>query len=78
MIAVLERQTVNERIPAGLPPGTPVAHKTGEIAKIRHDAAIVYAPRPFVLAVLTRGLSDEKAADALIADIARRLYEATQ
>jgi len=78
MIAVLERQTVNERIPAGLPPGTPVAHKTGEITRIRHDAGIVYAPRPFVLVVLTRGLTDEKAADALIADIARRLYEATQ
>lgn len=78
MIAVLERQTVNERIPAGLPLGTKVAHKTGEITKIRHDAAIVYAPRPFVLVVLTRGLSDDKAADALIADIARRLYEATQ
>jgi beta-lactamase class A len=78
MIAILERQTVNERIPAGLPPGTKVAHKTGEITKIRHDAAIVYAPRPFVLVVLTRGLTDEKAADALIADIARRLYGATQ
>lgn len=78
MIAVLERQTVNERIPAGLPPATKVAHKTGEITKIRHDAAIVYAPRPFVLVVLTRGLSDDKAADALIADIARRLYDATQ
>jgi beta-lactamase class A len=78
MIAVLERQTVNERIPAGLPPGTVVAHKTGEITKIRHDAGIVYAPRPFVLVVLTRGLTDDKAADALIADIARRLYEATQ
>jgi beta-lactamase class A len=78
MIAVLERQTVNERIPAGLPPATKVAHKTGEITKIRHDAAIVYAPRPFVLVVLTRGLTDDKAADALIADIARRLYGATQ
>jgi beta-lactamase class A len=78
MIAVLERQTVNDRIPTGLPPGTPVAHKTGEITKIRHDAAIVYAPRPFVLVVLTRGLTDEKAADALIAGIARRLYEATR
>ncbi len=78
MVAVLERQTVNERIPAGLPPGIPVAHKTGEITRIRHDAAIVYAPRPFVLVVLTRGLTDEKTADALIADIARRLYRATQ
>ena len=34
MIAILERQTFNDRIPAGLPAGTAVAHKTGEITKI--------------------------------------------
>ena len=39
-----------------LPAGTPVAHKTGEITKIHHDAAIVLAPKPFVLVVLVRGL----------------------
>ena len=58
MIEVLERQTFNDRIPAGLPPGTRVAHKTGEITKIQHDAAIVFAPRPFVLVILTRGLEN--------------------
>jgi beta-lactamase class A len=47
----------NDAIPAGLPPGTPVARKTGSIAKIHHDAAIVYGPRPFVLAILVRGLT---------------------
>jgi beta-lactamase class A len=78
MIAVLERQTFNDRIPAGLPPGTRVAHKTGEITRIQHDAAIVYAPRPFVLVVLTRGLEDPTRGSALIAEITRRLYQATQ
>ena len=61
MIAILERQRFNDRIPAGLPRGTRVAHKTGEITKIQHDAAIVYAERPFVLVVLVRGLQDAKA-----------------
>jgi len=75
MAAILRRQTVNDRIPAGLPPGTPVAHKTGEITRIRHDAAIVYAPRPFVLVVLIRGLDDAKKASALAADITRAIYE---
>src|SRR5262249_50683012 len=31
MTAILKRQHFADRIPAGLPPGTPVAHKTGEI-----------------------------------------------
>lgn len=75
MIEVLERQTFNEGIPAGLPVGIRVAHKTGELTKIHHDAAIVYAPRPFVLVVLVRGLEDSKASAALIADITRDFYK---
>ena len=78
MQAILERQTFNDGIPAGLPPGTRVAHKTGEITRIQHDAAIVLAPRPFVLVVLTRGIDEPKRSAALIANIARQLYAATE
>lgn len=78
MIGILERQTFNDAIPAGLPPGTRVAHKTGEITKIQHDAAIVFAPQPFVLVILTRGLADTKESSALMAQITRLLYQATQ
>ena len=78
MLAVLERQTFNEDIPAGLPPGTRVAHKTGEITAIEHDAAIVFAPRPFVLIILTRGFSKPADAAVLMAEVTRRLYAASQ
>ncbi len=78
MIDILERQRFNESIPAGLPSGTRVAHKTGEISKIHHDAAIVFAPRPFVLVILTRGLPDIKDSSVLMADIARILYQVSQ
>jgi len=75
MIEILKRQRFNDAIPAGLPPGTPVAHKTGSITRIHHDAATVYGPRPFVLVVLTRGIEDIKASAALMARIARVLYD---
>ena len=78
MIEILERQTFKEGIPAGLPPGTRVAHKTGEITKIHHDAGIVFAPRPFVLVVLVRGIADTKESAALIADITRLLYQSAK
>jgi beta-lactamase class A len=78
MIEILERQKFNEGIPAGLPPGTRVAHKTGEITKIHHDAAIVFGPRPFVLIILVRGLADIKDSSALMAEITRQLWQATQ
>jgi len=78
MVEILKRQKFNEAIPAGLPPNAVVAHKTGEITKIHHDAAIVYAPRPFVLVILVRGIEDSKQSAALMADITRLLYPATQ
>ncbi len=74
MIEILERQKFNDGIPAGLPPGTRVAHKTGEITKIHHDAAIVFAPKPFVLVILVRGIAEEKESAALMADITRLIY----
>ncbi len=77
MRQILLHQEFNDEIPAGLPAGTPVAHKTGQITAHLHDAAIVY-PRdagPYVLVILTRGIPDEKVARTLMADISRMVYE---
>jgi len=73
---ILLHQEFSAEIPAGLPPGTPVAHKTGWITGHLHDAAIVY-PReapPYILVVLTRGIPDENTARSLIVDISRAVY----
>jgi beta-lactamase class A len=74
---ILLRQELNEEIPAGLPPGTPVAHKTGSITATLHDAAIVYPPgrRPYVLVVLTRKIPQEATARQLIVDISRMVWD---
>ena len=78
MREILERQTFNEAIPAGLPAGMVVAHKTGEITGIHHDAAIVYAPKPFVLVILVRGINDRDKSSALMASITRIIYKDSQ
>jgi beta-lactamase class A len=74
---ILLAQEFNDKIPAGLPAGIRVAHKTGEITAVSHDAAIVYPTgrKPYVLVVLTRGISDGKISAALIADISRLVYD---
>jgi beta-lactamase class A len=76
MKEILLRQEFNEEIPAGVPPGTPVAHKTGSITATLHDAAIVYPPsrKPYVLVVLTRKIPDQAMARTLIADISRLVW----
>lgn len=73
---VLLGQEFNTEIPAGLPAGTKVAHKTGQITGVLHDAAIVYPAKapPYVLVVLTSGIPDERVARAMIADISRMVY----
>jgi beta-lactamase class A len=77
MLDVLAGQAFNTEIPAGLPAGTRVAHKTGQITGVLHDAAIVYPAKgpPYVLVVLTRGIPDEHIAQGLIARISRLVYE---
>jgi beta-lactamase class A len=79
MLAILGRQEFNEGIPAGVPPDTRVAHKTGWIGEVvYHDAAIVY-PRgegggSYVLVVLTGGIKEDSVAHNLVADLSRLVY----
>jgi beta-lactamase class A len=74
MIEILKRQAFNDAIPAGVPSGTMVAHKTGNITKINHDAGIVFADRPYVLVLLVRGIQEQKDSAALMASLSRIVY----
>ncbi len=75
MLDILSAQEFNARIPAGLPPGVRVAHKTGEITRLAHDAGIVYPAHraPYVLVVLTTGLESGDSA-RLIAAISKQVW----
>ena len=55
MLEILHAQEFRNGIPARLPSAVRVAHKTGEISTIAHDAGVVYPPhrKPYVIAVLT-------------------------
>lgn len=77
MLEILLAQELNRQIPAGLPPGTRVAHKTGSITRIMHDAGIIYPEggEPYVLAILTGGIDDEDLARALAADLTRQIHD---
>jgi beta-lactamase class A len=78
MIDILLAQEFNEKIPAGLPEGVRVAHKTGWIPDyVSHDGGIVYpeSGHEYVLVVLTKGdEGHDEIADQLVADISRIVY----
>lgn len=78
MLDLLARQQINDRLPAYLPEGTVVAHKTGNLDGLMHDAGVIYAPAgPVIVVVMTEDL-DEGASTELIAQIGLLAYETHQ
>ena len=53
MLALLSQQEINDRLPAGVLPGTRVAQITGDLDSLLHDAGVIYAPSgPIVVVVI--------------------------
>ena len=77
MIDILLDQKFNEIIPAELPANVKVAHKTGSINGVQHDAGIVFLPggKKYVLVLLSKKLTNEKAAIAAMANVSKLIYE---
>ncbi len=76
MVARLARQQINDRLPAGLPEGVTIAHKTGNLPGLTHDAGIIYTPSgPRVVVAMTWDAYDADAY-AFIANVASVVYSA--
>lgn len=53
-LALLKEQTIVNRLPQGLPSGTEIAHKTGDLYGYMHDAGIVYgAKTDYVVSIMS-------------------------
>ncbi|MCO5176145.1 MAG: class A beta-lactamase-related serine hydrolase [Thermomicrobiales bacterium] len=76
MLDIMKRQKFNDRIPAGVPEKTIVAHKTGSLKGVRNDAGIVYAPSgPYTVAIFSKRLGDESAGIQTMADLSKIVWE---
>ncbi len=77
MIHILKDQQFNEIIPYHLPKEVIVAHKTGSITGVHHDAGIVYLPngRSYVLVLLSKNLKDFDKGTQQLADISKTIYD---
>lgn len=75
-VGILRRQQYREKIPLMLPPDLSVGHKTGELDGVRHDAAVVESPRPYILVVLTAdGAPEVWRVDEAIARLSLEVYQ---
>ena len=77
MLDILHAQEFKRGIPARLPRAVRVAHKTGEISTMAHDAGVVYAPDrlPYTVAILTEWPPDAPRRSATIADVSHTIYD---
>jgi beta-lactamase class A len=78
MLDILHQQEFRNGIPGRLPREVRVAHKTGDISTIAHDAGIVYPRerRPYIVAILTEWEPDVSGRTKTIATISQEIYRA--
>jgi beta-lactamase class A len=76
MLEILLDQRFKSGIPAGLPGDAHIAHKTGNISTVHHDAGIIYMGNrnPYFLVILTQFPADSKRSGA-VAEVSKDLYE---
>jgi beta-lactamase class A len=74
--ALLNQPQAQQWLVDGLPRGVPIAHKSGQLPNVRHDAGIVYGPRgPYVIVVLTDQLADQDEAETFLSQLSRRVFD---
>ena len=76
MLEIMLEQQYRSGIPAGLPKAARVAHKTGNISTVHHDAGIVYLEgrKPYVLVILTQ-FAPETGRGTAVADVSRDIFQ---
>ncbi|MGM0238911.1 serine hydrolase [Enterococcus sp. AZ103] len=77
MLTILKGQGIQTKIPSKLPTGTVVANKTGELAGVENDIALVFSEKaPFALVVLTNSVINSEGLRSAIGDFALACYQA--
>ncbi len=75
MLGYLKAQTEKSKIPAGVPSGVQTANKTGELATVQNDAAIVYKEgAPYILVVMSSNVTETTAVNHIV-QISKMTYE---
>ncbi|MBF9133626.1 serine hydrolase [Plantactinospora sp. S1510] len=74
MIRFMREQTINTKIPAALPPGVPVAHKTGELTDASHDVGYYLVPGSEVAVTFVTSGPEAGGAET-VRQLARAVYD---
>ncbi len=75
MLEILKLQTFNDRLPKYLPEGTMIAHKTGELGAVKHDAGIVFSKNGDYIIILLSETNNQTTAAEIEANISEKVWE---
>ncbi len=70
----LQNSIYEDRITLGLPEGTKFVHKVGTDMSIWSDSGIVFAPKPFILVILTKNI-DRAEAEKVVPEITKTIWD---
>lgn len=74
ILEFLTKTIYEDRIPAGVPEWTRVAHKIGNEISVFSDGGIVFASRPFILVVMSKNALEKEAKTALV-EITKAIWD---
>ena len=77
IIHIMRRNRRNHLLPAGLPKGSTIAHKTGDIGSMLADAGFVDLPtgKRYLAAVMVQRPHNDSSAETLIKSVSRVAYQ---
>lgn len=80
ILDILKKQKCNHLIPAKLPPGTTVAHKTGqlELLGVLGNVGIIYPAKnanPYILCLLAKNITSTEKAERAFSNISLDIFE---
>ncbi len=74
MLKLMAAQQRNDRIPVHLPPDVVVAHKTGELDDVLHDAGVVVTPENNYILVIMSKDSGQESIKPVMANMSLDIY----
>lgn len=76
MLDYMKRQKYRWGIWKGVPKGTKIANKTGNLTKVLNDVGVVYSPKGnYIISVFTHGFSTKKEARKIINEVSKIVYD---
>jgi len=78
MLALLKKQELNDRIPKYLPKEIQVAHKTGELGGVKHDAGIVFTKEGDYILIFMSDTNAPQHAAEVQAKISGEIFQLSQ